>query len=422
MNRNLSKKIALGYLVVASLSIAINMFVPKFFSGADWWASALAAISGVFLVTFVFAFFFSRALTRELGRLTEVSRSIADGDLTGDLAAVRGRPAMPDEVDDLRDTITAMQTNLRGLVNDLRGAADRLAQDSEALARSASGVSTAIADIARTADGVARGSVAQNEMVDKISGSIETLAAGIGGVLEAAAQASAAAVATSEAARQSSRTASLAIDKLRMTFDHIEKASEKVFSFGTRGRDINTAAEIITTIASQTNLLALNAAIEAARAGEYGRGFSVVAEEIRKLADSTAGAAKTITTVVEEVNAELSGAVTTMHTGTQGIKESSNDLSVIVESLSDIVRKVEDTTKRTTEIRGLAQNQERSAGEIVRAVDEIAEVIQKNAAASRELSASAESQSSTVREAADLSGKLRDMSSKLSETVSRFKT
>ena len=421
MNRRLGYKIALGCLVVALVSILVQIFFPMLFRVEEW-IQILASGCTVILFTLVFSLYFSRALTSQLGELSVTSTAIAQGDLRAEVTTGRRSRLGRDEVDDLQDTVDAMQKSLRDLVTDLRAAADRLARDSESLSHSAQGVSAAIGGIVRTAEQVATGSISQGEMVGAISKSVESLAEGIGGVLTAAGAASAAALATSEAARQSSRTAELAIDKLRVTFEQIEKASEKVFSFGARGRDINSAVELIATIASQTNLLALNAAIEAARAGEYGRGFSVVADEIRKLADTTAAAAKQITAVVEEVNAEMTAAVTAMRTGTGGIKESSDDLSVIVTSLTDIVRKVEDTTTRTTQIRGLAQSQEQSAGEIVRVVGEIAGVIQANTAASKELFASTEGQSSTVREVAELSGKLRDMSSDLSGTVSRFKT
>lgn len=419
MNRRLGYKIALGCLVVALVSILIQIFFPMLLHLEEW-IQVLASGCTVILFTLVFSLFFSRALTGQLGELSVTSAAIAEGDLRREMGGRRSRLGR-DEVDDLQDTIGAMHKSLRELVTDLRGASDRLARESEALSRSALGVSTAIGGIVRTAEQVAKGSVAQNEMAGTISKSIESLAEGVGGVLTAAGAASAAAIATSEAARNSSRTAELAIDKLRVTFEQIERASEKVFSFGARGRDINSAVELITNIASQTNLLALNAAIEAARAGEYGRGFSVVADEIRKLADTTAAAAKQITSVVEEVNAEMTAAVAAMRTGTGGIKESSEDLSIIVTSLSDIVTKVEDTTTRTTQIRELAQSQGHSAEEIVRAIDEIAGVIQANASASKDLSAATEGQSSTVREVVDLSGKLRDMSSELSGTVSRFK-
>jgi len=258
-------------------------------------------------------------------------------------------------------------------------------------------------------------------MVDRISRSIELLATGIGGVLGSSAQAFSAASATSEVARKSSKTAQVAIDRLRVTFENIEKASVGVFSFGDRRKNITSAIDLITNIAAQTNLLALNAAIEAARAGEYGRGFSVVAEEIRKLADTTASAANSITGLIEQIGGDMGTAVSSMNTATQGIKASSNDLTAIVDSLTDIVGRVEDSTRRTEQIRRLTQAQGDSAEEIVRAVGEIAGVSQNNAVVSRDVSESAGKQVETVGKVVDLSRKLGVMSAEIDGAVRKFK-
>jgi methyl-accepting chemotaxis protein len=425
MNRTLSFKIALGYLAVGLFSIVATVLLPMIFPEFHRHSGIVAPLVDglcVIAIALIISLIFARALTRRIHNLALVSRAIAEGDLRKSIPSAGSAMTGRDEVDELIDTFVIMQRNLWEMTSNLQAASQKLASESEALAMSVAGVSTAMEEITKTTERVRTGSDLQNRMVDRISRSVESLAGGIGGVLLASAQGSGEAAQASGEVNQSSRAAQQAIDRLKSTFENVERASELVFGFGVKRRDISSAADLIVGIAAQTNLLALNAAIEAARAGENGRGFSVVAEEVRKLADTVAGAAATISRLMEELNSDMAGVTAQMKKATAGIRESSKELAMVVGSLGEIAGKVEHLSVRSDEIRKLAHNQGANAEEIVKAVEEIASTSHDNAIASRDVSDAASSQAASLRDASELTKKLLEMSFNLNAAVSDFKT
>ncbi len=177
---------------------------------------------------------------------------------------------------------------------------------------------------------------------------------------------------------------------------------------------------VISDIADQTNLLALNAAIEAARAGEAGRGFAVVADEVRKLAEGSASAAAEIGKLIKQIQAQTARAVRNMEDSADELARGKAVATRAGSSLEEILRVVRQVDDMAKEIYKLTREQASGSDQVVRAVEEIAAVAEETAAGTEEASASTEEQTASMQEMAAAAQELADLAETMKALVSRF--
>lgn len=226
-------------------------------------------------------------------------------------------------------------------------------------------------------------------------------------------------------------------------------SAEKVQEMGKRSEQISTIVATIEEIASQTNLLALNAAIEAARAGEHGKGFAVVADEVRKLAERSTSSTKEIDIMLNGIVETVSEAVTAMQSGTMEVESGVENANEAGKALAEILTASEAVNAQAT-LAATASDQMRLAAEqlieavdsvsavveentasteemsansteISEAVENIASVSEENSAAVEEVSASAEEMTAQVQEVTGAANSLSEMANALKEVVAKFK-
>ena len=218
------------------------------------------------------------------------------------------------------------------------------------------------------------------------------------------------------------------VDKLSGVVNSIEKvkaSSESMADVITTLRhssnEIVEIVNIINAIAEQTSLLALNASIEAARAGEHGRGFSVVAEEVRKLAEQSKGSAFKINDIITQISKDIHGAGETMQLEKQLVEKSVSEVHETNQSFNQILKLIEAIDQKLSNISRGAGQQSQISEEMARAVDELSNIMQDNVSSSERIGASIENQVATFEEIAASISELKNMATILETETNRFK-
>ena len=354
-------------------------------------------------------------------RLNRSALEISRGDLSKPLPTDRATVLGADEVDELSVAIAHMQENLRELVGHIQRSSRQVADSADEMQVSTGNVTASAEEIKESMDRIATGAEDQLRLVERASGLITDIARSINKSNNTAGAAAEAATATSAAAQSGGAAAQLAAEKIKKVFAEIEAASETVFAFSEKTKEISKIVVAITGVAQQTNLLALNAAIEAARAGEYGRGFAVVADEVRKLAESAGRSAEQISRLAQEISQRSQHAVAAMKEGIDELGQGREDLAQIILSLDEIVHATQAGSERVTAISLAAKEQLAGSEEMVKAIGEIRQVASSNAKSTEEVSRAIREQAVVTASINSASQELTTVAVELQNVVSRFK-
>ncbi|MBW2451799.1 MAG: methyl-accepting chemotaxis protein [Deltaproteobacteria bacterium] len=417
MRVEISHKFIIGFLAVIVSGVLVNLGVPYLQIPVEF--QQLFSICCSLVVGLIIGVLFSRLFTSNIRHLTDAGMRLSRGDLSKDI--ILSHNAFPDETSDITDAMNEVQQSLRTLVGDIREIALRVAESSQNLSVNSKDMSISSLEVADTVDQIGKGALTQAEMVEQCNRLFKEMAKAIHQVAGSAQKVAESARQTSETAEQGGEIANANLSSLRQVLTEAEASGQQLVTFINQLKQINKIVEVINGIAQKTNLLALNATIEAARAGEYGRGFTVVAEEIRKLADSTTSAAEEIRRVIEGISEEshrvqgtLGHVIDEMERGREGVDHTS-------QAFIAITRNAESTQTKANDIAELTEQQIASAQRIADSIDEIDKVVSDNAAATQKVSSTTMEQSAAMEEMADSAQQLSTLSEALLSAVKQFK-
>ncbi|MQG94184.1 methyl-accepting chemotaxis protein [Pseudomonas sp. MN1F] len=327
-------------------------------------ATLLALLAGVIAAVVI-----TRQITRPLRDTLQAVERIAGGDLTHDLRVTRR-----DEIGVLQQGIARMGTTLRELISGIRDGVTQIASAAE--------------ELSAVTEQTSAGANSQKVETDQVATAMHEMAATVQEVARNAEQASHAATGADDEARAGDRVVGEAISQIERLAEEVHRSTEAMNLLQQESQKIGSVMDVIKSVAEQTNLLALNAAIEAARAGEAGRGFAVVADEVRGLAQRT----QKSTEEIEELVASLQHGTLQVANAMQGsrtLTDSSVELARKAgASLENITSTVSSIQSMNQQIAAAAEQQSAVAEEISRSILNVRDVSEQTAAASDETAAS----------------------------------
>ena len=324
----------------------------------------VAIILGLLLVIVAVAFKISRSILNELGGEPQYAAQIATGIAAGDLS----RPV------DVRGGAESLLGSMRTMQEELRSMVARFNKASQVLSMSAG-------ELTMEMDQVSQGARMTAEATSATAAAVEQMTVSISHISDSAKETEANSQHAAEISTQGEKLAVRAADGIRHTAKDVASATDLIRSLVDRSREIGNMSLVIKEIADQTNLLALNAAIEAARAGEQGRGFAVVADEVRKLAERTSGATQDINQTILAIQQDTDLAASRMDEVRTQVAESVELAEQAAASLREIEQGAQGTLGKTREVANAAQEQSVVSNSIAGNIERIAQMVEESDAA-----------------------------------------
>ena len=386
-------------------------------SASDLYATRIRIIVtfvslGLILAGLIFGFILSRNIVNPIHKITEDMKT---GNLNFATLNVSN-----DEIGLLTQSFGTMVAKLQNMILNIKDSAEKVAGASQHLTASSDQSALAATQVAAVINEVADGAQRQLEAVDhtrqtvdQMSEQIQEVTAKITNVANSSKQ-------TETAAQAGLAHIETSVKQMQSINQTVKHSSLLVRKLGDRSMEIGQIIETISAIANQTNLLALNAAIEAARAGEQGRGFSVVAEEVRKLAEESQASAKQIATLIGAIQTETTQAVSAMEAGNKEVQTGSEVVVSAGQSFTNIVQRVNEVSEQVQGISATMQRLADGGQNIVNSVSQVEGVTKTTVSQTQRVSASTQEQSAAMEEIASNSQGLAKMAEKLKDIVRAF--
>lgn len=359
--------------------------------------------------------------------LASAMEALEHGDLTPEIKTGTHpiEVSTREEFGQLGTTFNALLTQTKGTIGTFERSRTRLSDVLAGIQRNASDVSSSASVVAATAQEVgassdeirgtmnevssasdqaaagagevAQGSAAQASAISTASNQLKSLTGDIFAVSEQASEADAAVKSAGDVAREGAKVVAESLKGMNSIQKKVSDSADVIKTLGNSSERIGTIVQTIEEIAEQTNLLALNAAIEAARAGEAGRGFAVVADEVRKLAERSGSATREIADLISEIQRHTNNAVSAMDAGQKEVQLQASKAEDTGAAFNQIEKAIAAVSDSVANINSAATTMNLAAEQVSQSIADVAAVVEESSAAAEELSASAEQVSASVQ-------------------------
>jgi len=421
----LKTKIPIGYkFVVGFLLVVVTAaFAPRVVQVMDiveWMKEPISFLMAI-LIGLILGSVFTRSFTRDFRQLTTIANDISNGNLTRpDGVDVNGK-ILQDESTELALALNIMLKNLKGLVNHIKDAAANLSNAAETLNVIVAKGHKTTEDISGGTAKIFEGALEQAGHIDNASKVAMEMAKTSDEVSEKMTDMSNVASQAKSAVQRGVAISVSALKKMEAILQGVDSTKEMVISLEERINNIPKILDVITHISRQTDLLALNATIEASKAGEHGRGFAIVAEEVRRFADSTNRSVEDVALIIRDIKAEVERLVNSAAESTAFTQGGREDINKVREALDEITAFTSEVADKIGSIFALAQKQKEGAESAAKLMEQVAGIARENLSTSEDVDKIVDDHRGSMEEVVISAKKLSGLSEDLDKVVARFR-
>ena len=360
---------------------------------------------------------FSKRFTNPIVEIVEKATQVSKGDLTVKELNIKNK----DEIGELANSFNKMIHNLKELIGNVNNSSQQVAATSEELTASSEQTSQAteqitesIMEVSTGTDDSLQGAKKSTEVVNDISNKIKQITSNIQSVTSSSLE-------TVERAKHGNNIIHKAINQMNLVNQSNQDMERVISSLGTKSKQIDQVISLITDIAEQTNLLALNAAIEAARAGEHGKGFAVVADEVRKLAEQAGNATNDVSSLISEIQLGVDDTVKSVSEGQERIDHGISMVNEAGESFQSISSDIDGVSTQIQEISAAIQQINDGTNQLVETINHTEQIAEESSEHAQSVAAAAEEQNASMEEIASAAHNLSKMAEELQNYINQFK-